>query len=96
MQGFNWAHQRELLDPFVERYFDVLPSVFETMDQRQAVAFVRNLFPAYRVERGVLERSERVLGELGDRLPSLTRLLREANDDLGRAIACRAYAEAPI
>ncbi|MDQ3879862.1 MAG: ERAP1-like C-terminal domain-containing protein, partial [Chloroflexota bacterium] len=94
MQGFNWAHQRDVLGPFVERYFASVAGVFETADQRYAVAFARHLFPTYRVEPAILRRSEELVTELGDRLPTLTRVLREANDDLARAIACRAYAEA--
>jgi aminopeptidase N len=94
MQGFSWPHQRPLLEPFVQRYFSVLTDVFDRTEQRYAVAFARNLFPAYRVEQATLVRSEALVATLGERHASLTRVLREANDDLNRAIACRAYAEA--
>ncbi|MFN2483363.1 MAG: aminopeptidase N [Candidatus Limnocylindria bacterium] len=93
MQGFNWAHQADLLEPYVDRYFAVVADVFEHAEQRYAVAFARNLFPAYRVDAATLERSEALVTNLGERLPSLTRVLREANDDLARAIACRAFAD---
>ena len=92
MQGFNWPSQREFLDPYVERFFGAVVDVFARTEQRYGLAFVRHLFPAYRAEREVLERSQRVLAGLGDRLPMLVRLLREANDDLARAIACREFA----
>ena len=51
------------------------------------------LFPAYRIEQPVLERSEKLLLETPADQPLLRRMLREANDDLQRAIRCRAFAE---
>ncbi|MEO6398749.1 MAG: hypothetical protein ABIP13_09815, partial [Tepidiformaceae bacterium] len=54
--------------------------------------FFRALFPAHRVERSVLEQSEKLLATLGAEQGSLVRMLREANDDLLRAIRCREFA----
>jgi aminopeptidase N len=92
MSGFHWWTQRDLLDPYVERFFEQLPEVFEQRDHEFARTYFGALFPGHRVERAVLERGERLLAEVGDRLPLLTRTLREANDDLERAIKCRAFA----
>jgi aminopeptidase N len=95
MSGFNWTHQRELLQPYVEAFFTSAPRVFRTSEAHEfASAYFGNLFPGYRVERETLARSERLLGELGEDQPILARMLREANDDIARAIACRAFAEA--
>ena len=94
MAGFNWHHQRALLEPYVERFFEAVPGVFERTENRYAVTFARHLFPSYRPEPEVLERSGQLVAELGDRQPMLTRMLREANDELERAIACRAHASA--
>ena len=44
------------------------------------------------MERGVLDRSQRFLGTVSEELPTLVRSLREANDDLERAIKCREFA----
>lgn len=93
MSGFNWPFQRDLLEPYVEAFFARVPEIFETRVREFATAYFGNLFPGYRVEQAVLDRSTRLLAEVGDRLPVLARLLREANDDLARAIAVRAYAE---
>jgi aminopeptidase N len=93
MSGFNWTDQRAILEPYVERFFATVPQVFRSRDKEFATSYFGALFPGYRVEPGLLARSERLLGEAGDELPMLTRLLREANDDLGRAIRCRAFAE---
>jgi aminopeptidase N len=95
MSGFNWTHQRELLTPYVEAFFTSVPRVFQTSEAHEfAAAYFGNLFPGYRVDRETLGRSERLLSELGEDQPILARMLREANDDLTRAIACRAFAEA--
>ena len=93
MSGFNWTVQRRILEPYVERFFTAVPEAFEQRTREFATGYFRSLFPDYRVEQAVLDRSETLLAEAGDRLPVLARMLREANDDLGRAIACRAYAE---
>ena len=50
------------------------------------------LFPDFRVERAILDRSQRFLGTVSEELPTLVRSLREANDDLERAIKCREFA----
>jgi aminopeptidase N len=55
-------------------------------------SFVGLLFPGYRVEQPLLNRSERLLADTPQSETVLVRLLKEANDDLARAIACRTFA----
>ncbi|MEX2031492.1 MAG: ERAP1-like C-terminal domain-containing protein, partial [Dehalococcoidia bacterium] len=92
MGGFHWWVQADLLDPYMERYFQRLPEIFEQRDNEFAQRFFNNLWPGYRVEPELLRRSERLLAEHGDRLPTLRRQLLQANDDLQRAIRCREFA----
>jgi aminopeptidase N len=92
MSGFNWTHQRELLEPYVDRFFDEVTGVFRDRDKEFASDFFRFLAPTYVVERGILERGERLIAAVGDELPVLVRMAREANDDLLRAIRCREFA----
>ncbi len=92
MAGFNWTVQRELLAPYIEDFFQRVPAVFERGENEFAHAYFGALFPGYRVEGATLDRSERLLAEAGDRSQLLARSLREANDDLARAIKCRAFA----
>jgi aminopeptidase N len=92
MGGFYWTVQRDILAPYTEQFFERVPSVFETRENEFARTYFSALFPDYLVQQTVLDRSQRLLSEAGDRLPMLARMLREANDDLARAIACRAYA----
>ncbi|MGB4863771.1 MAG: aminopeptidase N [Tepidiformaceae bacterium] len=92
MSGFNWSEQRALLEPYVERFFAALPNVFRTKDKEFTSDYFRALFPGYRVERELLAKSEAVLAGYGDELPLLARMVKEANDDLQRAILCREFA----
>ncbi len=94
MSGFGWWHQRELLGPYLERFFRGLPEVFATWEREAAKQYFLRLFPWYRLEEDVLRRARELLGDVGDQ-PMLQRLLREAVDDLERALACRAYASSP-
>ncbi|MFN0147855.1 MAG: ERAP1-like C-terminal domain-containing protein, partial [Dehalococcoidia bacterium] len=93
MGGFNWPRQRELLGPYVAKYFASVAGVVRERDKEFYSAYHGALFPAYRVEQATLDRSESLLAEIRDELPTLARMLRESNDELGRAIRCRAYAE---
>jgi aminopeptidase N len=93
MGGFNWYRQRDLLEPYVEGFFSRVADVFRTRDKEFYSDYFGALFPAYRVERGILDRSQALLAEVDDELPALARMLREANDDLERSIKCREFAE---
>ncbi len=92
MAGFHWHVQREMLERWTMEFFDRVPGVFETGENQFTRSYFASLFPHGRVEERVIERSRAALADLGDRLPLLQRSLREANDDLERAIRCRAFA----
>lgn len=94
MGGFNWAHQQEMLEPYVEGFFAGVAQVFQTHQEREFLHdYFTALFPGYRVDEGTLARSEALLATVPESEALLRRMLREANDDLGRAIRCRAFAE---
>jgi aminopeptidase N len=92
MRGFNHAHQGALLAPYVDRFFDALPAVAAERDHPFLRAYVTALFPAYRPEPALVERSRAMADELGAELPSLRRVLLEAADDMERAVVCRSFA----
>ena len=92
MAGFAWSFQRDLLLPYTEAFFDRVAGVFASRPPELARAYFTHLFPGWRVEPDVLARSQALLASLGGREPVLERMLREANDDLARAIACRELA----
>ena len=91
MGGFNWSHQRDLLEPFVDRFFEAAPGVFKTRDNEFATDFFRAMAPSYRVEREIVARAEELLPRVADDVV-LTRMLREFVDDMTRAIRCREFA----
>ena len=93
MSGFNWWAQAKLLEPYTDKFFDQLPSIFSEREKEFAGDYFRSLMPGYRVEQAVLERSQQLLASLGEDQATLIRMLREANDDLSRAIDCRRFAE---
>ena len=94
MAGFNHPHEAELLEPYVDAFFSALPGVAASHEHAFASAYLTRLFPAYRVEPGIVARARQLAADEGDRLPSLRRLLLEAADDLQRAVTCRAVAAA--
>ena len=92
MSGFHWWVQADLLAPYVDRYFEQLPTVFEQRDNEFAQRFFGNLFPGYLVQQSTLDRAQALLDAHGERIPTLRRQLMEAIDDLQRAIRCREFA----
>lgn len=93
MMGFFWPQQDKVLEPFVDRFFGQVREIFEKRDHPFARSYLVSLFPAYRAEPAVLERSRRLLSELDGSLPTLSRQLTEAADDLDRQIKVREFAE---
>jgi aminopeptidase N len=93
MMGFLWAHQDELLAPYVDRFFGDLRGIFEDRDHPFARAYIMALYPAYRADRDILERSRQLLAELDGNLPTLSRQLTEHADELDRQIRVREFAE---
>jgi len=92
MLGFFWPQQEDLLEPYVARFFEQVRDVFATRDHPFARSYLLALYPAYRADPNVLERSRQMLAQLNGTLPTLTRQLAEAADDLDRQIKVRAFA----
>ena len=92
MGGFQWYVQRDLIEPYVERFFEIITPLFRDQPHEFARAYFGALFPGYRVTRATLARCEAFLATVPADLPTLTRSMQEANDDLERAIKCQEYA----
>jgi aminopeptidase N len=90
-RGFFRRAQRQLVEPFVARFFEGLPGLFSEWEAEASRAYFRTLFPWHRIESSTREMVEGVASR-GDLGPMLRRLLTEAADDLDRAIACRRFA----
>jgi aminopeptidase N len=92
MSGFNWYRQRDLLAPYYAAFFERVAEVFRTKDKEFCSDYFSALFPSYRVEQETLDRASAVLESAGGESPMLARMLREASDELQRAMRCRAFA----
>ncbi len=93
--GFWRRTQAAILEPFVPRFFEGLPALFEKWEQEAAKNYYAAFFPSYRVDESTLDYVEGVLAgpDLG---PMLRRQLIESADDLRRALACRALAAGTV
>ncbi|KNB49505.1 aminopeptidase N [Streptomyces caatingaensis] len=84
--GFDQPGQRELLKPFVEPYFASIERVWRERSIEIAMAIVRGLFPVLQDDRRTLDLTDAWLAGHPDAAPALRRLVREARDDLARAL----------
>ncbi|MGH2723100.1 MAG: aminopeptidase N [Actinomycetota bacterium] len=89
MAGFQQPGQRELLEPFAQRYFEDLPRVWESRELPAALAFAENLYPRLVVGPEVVEATDRYLAGPGVPGP-VRRLLLEGKDGMERALRARA------
>ena len=87
MARFHWPHQKDLLSPYVEKFFESAPRIYDARNHEYARAFVLLLYPSTRAEPAVLARARRLLESVTT--PGLRRLLLESNDELSRSIRCR-------
>ena len=93
MLGFFWRQQSDLVEPYVDRFFERVREIFDTRDHPFARAYLLALYPAYRADPRVLDRSRELLSQLNGSLPTLSRQLIESADELERQIRVRAFAE---
>ena len=85
--GFWQPDQDELLRPYVARYADQVPGLWERRTPQLAMTLTRLLFPATLVEPAVLELTATLVAD--GRPAGLRRVVLEARDDLTRALAAR-------
>ncbi|GAB2613684.1 aminopeptidase N [Streptomyces capparidis] len=83
--GFGRPERRELLQPYVERYFSVIERVWRTRSIEIAMRIVSGLFPSLCSTPRTLARADAWLETAPD-VPALRRLVLEARDDLARAL----------
>jgi aminopeptidase N len=88
--GAFWqVEQRELLAPYVERYFAVVDDVWATRTTEMAQHVVIGLYPSLVVERDVVARTDAHLAGRTDVPAALARLLQEGRDSVVRALRAR-------
>jgi len=88
LAGFAHPEQLELLEPWVERYFDVIDEVWEQRTPEFAQSIVVGLYPALLVSPATVARTDAYLSS-HDVQPALARLLLEGRDGVARALRAR-------
>jgi aminopeptidase N len=86
IDGFAHPAQTALLEPYVQRYFDVVGQVWERRSSESAQRVVLGLYPTL-VDQSVVDATDRYLS--GDVPAALRRLLLEKRDGIVRALRAR-------
>ncbi len=88
--GFVQPDQRELLAPFVDRYFAVISDIWANRTNESAKRLVVGFYPSLIVEPSTLARTDRFLAQEAI-APALRRLVLEGRDLVARALCAQAY-----
>jgi aminopeptidase N len=91
--AFHQPEQAELLAPYAERYFDVLPELWASRSGHLRVRLGEALFPRTAAGSALLARIDEFLAG-AERDPSLVRVLTERRDVVERALRSRALTSA--
>lgn len=87
MHGFHRPLQRDFLETYVDKYFDLLVKVWDEKSFQVASDFVRGMFPIYITTQSTLDKANKWLETTGSDAPaSLRRLVAEFRDNLARAL----------
>jgi aminopeptidase N len=87
--GFQQPEQRELLEPFRDRYFEVVADAWERRTSEMAQQIAVGLYPVHLVDRTTVEQTDRYLRE-AQPVPALRRLITENRDSTERALRAQA------
>ncbi len=87
--GLAQPDHRELMRPYVDRYFEALDAVWANRTAEMAQTIVVGLYPGSLVEPQTVQRTDQFLAS-GDVPPALRRLLVEGRDAVVRALRAQA------
>ena len=87
--AFHQPEQAELLAPYAQRYFEVLPEIWSASGGHLRVARCAALFPVTAASQELVDRIDGFLAA-GEREPGLVRVLIERRDQVLRALRSRA------
>jgi len=88
MSGFVFQHQKHLVEPYIQPYFDGIREIYKTRQREFAQSYLFNLFPDFPEDPRILEHSESLLKKLGEDETILRRGIKEQIDDLKRSLKC--------
>jgi aminopeptidase N len=85
--GFSQPDQRELLEPFVDKYFEVIGDVWETRTNEIAQTLTLGLFPSLLGSPEILAKADAFIA--GSKDVGAIRLIRELRDNVARSLRCQ-------
>jgi aminopeptidase N len=88
--GFQQPEHRELLHPYVSRYFDVVAPIWERRTHEMAEQVAVGLYPHQLVDPAVIEATDDYL-RTQQPVPALRRLIVENRDTMARALRTQAF-----
>ena len=86
--GFSQPDQRELLTPFVDKYFESLASIWETRTNEISQTLTLGLFPSLLGSPEIIAKAEAFIASSTD--VGAIRLVRELKDNVDRSLRCQA------
>jgi aminopeptidase N len=90
ISGFSHSSQKELLAPYVARYFEDVAEVWARRSSEQAQPVALGLFPSWAVEEATVAASDTWLAD-ESHPPALRRLVSEGRAGIIRALAARTF-----
>jgi aminopeptidase N len=88
--GFNHPAHKQLLAPYLERYFTEIAEVWDRRTSERAQPCVLGLFPSWVVDQRCVDAASAWLAA-GEHPPALRRLVSEGQANVIRALAARAF-----
>ncbi len=85
--GFSQPDQRELLKPYVDKYFEVIAEVWETRTNEIAQTLTLGLFPSLLGSPEILAKADAFIAGSSD--VGAIRLIRELRDNVARSLHCQ-------
>jgi len=85
--GFSQPDQRDLLVPFVDRYFAALPEIWKSRTNETAQTLTSGFFPSLLGSAEILAKADAFLATDTD--AGSTRLVRELRDNVARSLRCQ-------
>ena len=86
--GFSQPDQRELLIPYVDKYFANLESIWKTRTNEIAQTLTMGLFPSLLGSPEILAKADAFIA--GSKDVGATRLVKELRDNVARSLRCQA------
>jgi aminopeptidase N len=87
--GISHPSQKELLAPYVERYFADVKGVWDRRSSERAQSMVVGMFPAWSIAKSTVEAADAWLAD--EHPPALRRLVSEGRAGIVRALAAQEF-----